>query len=161
MAETVRTPELIAELCEHIASPMPVKHACGMVGIDESTFYRWMREASHDDATDEQRQFRQSIAGARATASDKLKAIVLRAATGYKVTKMSGSGKVVEAEEFDWKAAAWLMERMFPDEFGNRQKIEHAVGPVDDASSFELDAETEAAARALIAKATGYDAPDG
>ncbi len=155
--ETVRTPELIEALCAHIESPMPVRHACAMVGLGESTFYRWMQDANRDDATAELREFREAIARARATASDKLKAVIMRAATGYTVTKISGSGKTVDTTEFDWKAAAWLAERMFPDEFGNRQKIEHSVGAAEDGdSALEFDEATEQAARDLIRKATGY-----
>lgn len=160
---TVRTPELVAELCEHIESPMPVRHACAMVGIHEGTFYRWMQEAERDDASQDLREFREAIARARATASDKLKAVIMRAATGYTVTKLSGSGVAVDTEEFDWKAAAWLAERMFPDEFGNRQKIEHSVGAAgDDENAIDFDEATEQAARDLIRKATGYgdDAAD-
>ena len=69
---TVRTPELVAELCEHIESPMPVRHACAMVGIHEGTFYRWMQEAERDDASQDLREFHSAVKSsiARSRASD-------------------------------------------------------------------------------------------
>lgn len=151
---TILTDTLRDELCTHIASPAPVRHACAMVGIGESTFHDWMGRGAKGEQPFA--AFSEAVARARGEAQDKLKAVILRAATGYTVTKVSGSGKAIDTTEFDWKAAAWLAERMFPDDYGNRQKLEHSVERREE-RPVKFDEATEAAARAFLARATDYD----
>lgn len=153
---TKLTPELQEALCTFIRQPMAATHAAARVGISETTYFRWMAEGADDDGPQELRDFREAVTRAKADAFEKLLAPIMRAGSGYMTTKLSASGKAVEVEEFDWRAAAWLLERMAPDEFGNRQRIDHGR-VVDDEKQIEFDEDTEAAGRAFIAKATGYE----
>lgn len=40
--------------------------------------------------------------------------------------KVGLTGTILQASTTTWQAGAWLLERRFPDEFGRRQRIDHA-----------------------------------
>lgn len=150
------TPELQEQLCKLIETPMAATHAAAMVGIATTTYFRWMADGSDDEAPIALKEFRDAVMRAKAVATSKLLEPIWRAARGYQAEKVTNKGTTVIVEEFDWRAAAWLLQRMAPDEFGNRQSVELNQVP-DDVSAMEFDEATEAAARALIAKASGYE----
>lgn len=152
---TILTDELRDELCAHIESPMAVRHACAMVGISERTFYNWMERGEDDDASPEFVQFVQAVGRARARAAQTLIDTITQHATGHRRTRYHKDGGVAEEYiEADPASARWLAERMFPDEYGNRQRIEHSVD-AQVGADIEFDPDVEAAARAFLAKATG------
>lgn len=69
------------------------------VGISESTFYRWVSTPTSDN----QRELSESLKKAEADYKNALQGIIAKA-----------------AQERDWKAAAWLLERKYPDEYGRK-----------------------------------------
>lgn len=69
------------------------------LGISESTFYRWVSTPS----TDAERELSESLKKAEADYKNALQGIIAKA-----------------AQERDWKAAAWLLERKYPEEYGRR-----------------------------------------
>lgn len=93
------TPELIrraVKLKKGGANNVDIAKA---VGISESTFYRWVSTPKSDN----QRELSESLKKAEADYKNALLGIIAKA-----------------AQERDWKAAAWLMERKYPDEYGRR-----------------------------------------
>lgn len=124
-------PRITKTLCKLIAQGVPIKHACSMAGIGESTFHRWCDEGAKENASDELREFRESITRARVEKITKLLETIEKASTLASYT----SGLL------DWKAAAWLLERTEP-EFRPNQKTELTGkdgGPVQvDSSVSEL-----------------------
>ena len=75
--------------------------------ISESTFYRWKRDDPEFNDQVEQ-------------------------ATRLGEAKLLEELKASADEKSDWRAYAWLLERKFPNEYGNRQRIE--VGPPQEPS---------------------------
>lgn len=69
------------------------------VGIAESTFYRWVSTPTSEN----QRELSESLKKAEADYKNALQGIIAKA-----------------AQERDWKAAAWLLERKYPDEYGRK-----------------------------------------
>lgn len=126
---TKLTDELRADLCEHIASPMAVRHACAMVGLGESTFFDWMKRGA--DGEPGFAEFSEAVARARAEAASKLVAGIATAAAPMTWTNPD-TGKKESISAGDWRAGAWLAERMFPDEYGNRVQVDqHTTGVLD------------------------------
>lgn len=83
------------------------------IGVCEQTFYRWQS----DPKTDLQREFCESLKKAEADYKNALCAIILR-----------------DAKERDWKAAAWLLERKYPEEYSRRDRIQAEVNQTTDAT---------------------------
>lgn len=73
-----------------------------MLGVNESTFYRWLKNPKSDN----QRQL----------CKDLKKAAVKRKLWHVqRITEAANNGK--------WQASAWYLERCFPQEFGQAQRI--------------------------------------
>jgi hypothetical protein len=93
-------------------------------GVEARTFYRWMKRGESDGTEDEPyRQFRQAVEKAKADAEVRDVALIDRAAA-------DGS----------WQAAAWKLERKFPNRWGrvNRTEISGPEGkPVEVRTSVE------------------------
>lgn len=92
---------------------LPICDACEAAGIGETTFHRWMRRGKSADRkktrTREETEFWQfwrAVNSARAKGKVQLLDVLQRAAT--------------RAEDPDWKAAAWMLERMYPKQFGRK-----------------------------------------
>jgi transposase len=86
---------------------------CAAIGIHESTFYAWV----NDPKTDLQREFSDAIKRAEADYKNALLAIVMR-----------------DAQEKDWKAAAWLLERKYPSEYARTDRVQAEVKQETNAS---------------------------
>lgn len=103
------TPERQKRIVDAIRAGNYVETAAEYAGIGKTTFYRWMEQgeqASHGIY----REFRDAVMRARAEAEARSVALIQKAAPD------------------DWRAAAWWLERAFPDRWGPRQKLEHS-GP--------------------------------
>lgn len=82
------------------------KAAADLVGLSRSTVHKWLTDPKH-------RAIASRIASARARRSERWVQIIENAAT---VPLNNGAPG-------DWKAAAWLAERVDPDQFASRQQI--------------------------------------
>ena len=92
------TPDVSRRIIEAIESAMPVREACRLGGVGESTYYAWMARAQAPDAPAELLEFRAAIAEARACAQERLVNTV----------------QVASLDPKNWRAAAWLLERRYP-----------------------------------------------
>jgi hypothetical protein len=97
-------PDVLATILAHVRRVGFTKHAARAAGIGQSTFHDWMRRG-RAEAAGEYRDFYEAVTAARAQAAQTL------------------LGHVAGAE--DWRAAAWLLERLFPKDFALRQVLEH------------------------------------
>lgn len=114
------TPEVQERIVGAIRGGAYNETAALFAGISESTFYKWLqkgneaREQEIEPENSEYLQFLQAIEKAQAdTEIENL--LVVRGAAQGKPTKEG-----VPGEAQDWKAAAWLLERKFPDRYGRR-----------------------------------------
>lgn len=75
---------------------------CKGLGIAEQTFYRWLRE----DDTKLKRSLNEGLK---------------RAEAGYKETLLQKIESASDKPQH-WTAAAWILERKYPDEFGKAER---------------------------------------
>lgn len=92
----------IESVLGYIAAGVPDEHAAAAAGIHRSTWWRWKKR-------DPGLQQRVEVAQSKAVA--------------MKVAQISKA-----ANDGNWTAAAWFLERRYPKEFGrvDRSKIEHS-----------------------------------
>jgi transposase len=76
------------------------------LGIAEGTFYAW----ANSPKTELQREFSERLKKAEADYKNALLAIVMK-----------------DAQERDWKAAAWLLERKYPSEYARTDRVQATV----------------------------------
>lgn len=96
------TDKLIAEAEQFKRNGMNNKDMAAMLGIGETTFYRWLA----DDSDPQHRKFRESLERAEAAFFAALRS------------------KVMAHTDDSWQAAAWMLERLRPDEYGRRERHE-------------------------------------
>jgi hypothetical protein len=87
----VRTPTLHKKLCELLAAGNTIKTCCDAVGISERVYFDWCEQKVH---------FSQAVNRARARGKEKLVRLI------------------TDAAQSDWRAAAFLLERGWPNEYG-------------------------------------------
>jgi len=95
------TEAITDEICRWLAQGCSIKATCKIVGIPQETFFAWRKRGEAGDepfASFSERITREVGAGLSARLS-----------------------KVIHAG--DWRADAWMLERMHPDEFGKRTEI--------------------------------------
>lgn len=110
------TPELIEQVSIIIRSGNYAKTACEMVGIGETTYYRWLELADKPNAPKIYREFRESIKRAEANAEVRSVARIMQA-----------------ADDGTWQASAWYLERKHPMRWGRNDKIRQEVTGADGA----------------------------
>lgn len=111
--------------------------AANFAGIDGSTMRRWVQKGEAPNAPEPYRSFCTALKSARAAAEVRSVALIQQAATGG-----------------TWQAAAWYLERSYPERWG-RTRVEVTGGQDGDSSPIrvEVTAEAlEAKLRALIGK---------
>lgn len=135
---TKLTPDLTDKLVRAIKAGNRLDVAARYAGISETTYHRWMQEGE-TAKSGAKREFWETVMEARAIAEVSAVSVILSAAR-------SGS----------WRAAAWWLERRYPQEYGRvyRGTIEHtgaAGGPIEHVTRSE-DPGVADAARDFLAK---------
>jgi hypothetical protein len=95
------TLELQGEIIALIKMGNYIDTVCSVVGLNTSTFYDWMKKGRNaTNPRNKHRKFQEAVEQAQAWSIVRDVALITK------------------ASEKDWKAAAWKLERMYPDEFG-------------------------------------------
>jgi transposase len=103
MGKPKLTYELIDTAQSLKADGLSNKDICLALGIHESTFYRWLQNPT----TKLQRELNESLK---------------KAESEYKQTLLNTIRRAALKNECNWTAAAWLLERKYPDEFGKSER---------------------------------------
>ena len=106
------TEDLIKIICELKGKGMSNKDICMAVGIHEATLYRWLNKPS---------------ARLHRVLSEEFK----KAEARYKQELLDTIRGAALAKRQSWTAAAWLLERKYPDEFGRPETRKTAVESED------------------------------
>lgn len=96
------TPELTREAIRLVQNGASNSDVISYLGVAESTFYAWLR----DPQNDVQLELAQGLK---------------KAETERKLWHLQRIHKA--AEEGDWKASAWYLERRYPNEYARTQRI--------------------------------------
>lgn len=109
-----RPSKLTAKVRNHLVEAIEagnyVETAVRACGIGTSTYYRWMETGEADLAHDKDSIYRElweAVKKAEATAEEKALKQIRSAAPEH------------------WQAAAWYLERKFPNRWGRKERVEH------------------------------------
>lgn len=103
------TPKVQADVCSALKAGATLRMAAQFAGIDVSTLHRWMASTRSP-----YREFREAVKAAEAHGDVGSLAVIQNA-----------------ARNGTWQAAAWLLERRHPAEYGRRQVVAVQPAPVD------------------------------
>ena len=133
---TKLTKEVQERILQAVSAGNYLDTAAQYAGIDASTMRRWVVKGEAPNAPEPYRSFCTALKSARATAEVRSVALIQSAAT-------NGT----------WQAAAWYLERSYPDRWG-RTRVEVTGGSdADPPIRVEVSAEAlEAKLRSLAAK---------
>jgi len=134
---TKLTPELQEIICGFIAKGNYINVACRAAGIAQRTYERWIARGE-EEKSGRYVAFVAAIKKAEASAEQHCIDLIEGAAVGPVTTTKTvnkpnpdGQGTIEEVTETvapgSWHAAAWLLERKYPDRWGRRDQIEHGV----------------------------------
>jgi hypothetical protein len=123
---------LTKKVCAVLEKAQTIASACAVSGIGTTTYHSWIGRGEAGEAGFA--EFAVSCGRARAKAKQKLTDIILKAAPD------------------DWKAAAWLLEKLYPNEYGKAWRGEPDLqpGPGEPTTvilNVQRDAESDAAAK--------------
>lgn len=113
------TPEVQTLVVEMLQAGNFIETAAAAAGIDRDTIRQWLKRGARAKSG-KFRRFRDEVVKAMAESEAGLIALVGNAAIG---------GDGVRGQ---WQAAAWLLERKFPEKYARRQKIEAKVTQIRD-----------------------------
>ncbi len=117
------TPEFIREFAGLIATGLKNIDACDVMGVSESRFYAWMRLLLHlvawmrEPRDEMEEKLYQALKKARGQRKGVMLKTIMQAAQGGQ-----------------WQAAAWYLERVYPQEFAKTVRKE------EDGSAAQIDA---------------------
>ena len=91
-----KSPKLLDEILQTIREGQPITRAARLCGVNPDSVHRWRQEdPDFNEAVEEAMEFQVAV-----------------------LTR-----KVDQASDTDWKAAAWRLERLRPDEFGSKREV--------------------------------------
>lgn len=129
MAKLKLTDKLCSEICNDIKAGVPIEHASVAHGITKVTFYNWYKKGE-GAKSGKFKRFYDEVEEAKSVA------ITLRAR------------RIYNAGEDNWKADAWWLERIDPDNFARKNKHEveakaevEVTTPLDEASKLFMEAD--------------------
>lgn len=109
---TLLTEELQREICGYIENGNSYTTAYRLAGIGETTFHEWKSKGEKDIEAGKESVYAE-FAVAIKRANEKCKAWNVQ-----QIMNAAGDKK-------HWTAAAWLLERKWPEEFAKTDKIDH------------------------------------
>ncbi len=132
------SPEIGEKIVNFLRAGAFIETAAAAAGITKKTFYTWLKRGARAE-TGQLRQFSDDVAAAQAT---------------FEV--MASAGIAGVAQEGNWQAWAWLLERKFPQRWGKRLEVSGAGGgPIDIRFKGAARAKLEAAIAAAEAGTEG------
>lgn len=128
----------IKELCSSIMLGLPIAACCDLVGIQENTFYAWIklgREKGDGPYWEFSQRIKKAMANSQAIALKSInKALTGKAQKTTTKTVKRDDGTIEETTTVEqgsnpvWTAAAWKLERRWPKQYAaNRADVAAAV----------------------------------
>jgi len=114
---TKLTPELQKELCKLISLGNYIETAAAFCGINKTTVYDWMKRGAR---AKEKIEKGQEVPESELPFIDFSNAIQKALAT----SEIRDVQIISKAAQTNWQAAAWRLERKFPDRWGRRDRVE-------------------------------------
>ncbi len=123
---TLCTPEIIEAIAKYIAEGSTQKDAAILAGVSESVFYRWMtrgrKELARLEALGIDEIDREFITPEELPFLELFE--MVNKATPFRKAALLDRIQLAAKDPRNWTAAAWLLERLHPDEFGRKTRLE-------------------------------------
>ena len=136
---TKLTPKLQEEICKAIRAGNYIETAAAFAGISKSTLYEWLKRG----AREKERLAKNPRAKIKKSEAPfvEFSDAVEKALAASEVRDVMLIGKAAETQ---WQAAAWRLERRFPERWGRREKLalEHTGkdgGPIESVNIHRID----------------------
>lgn len=119
---TKLTPELQEEICKAIRAGNYIETAAAFAGISKNTLYEWMKRG----AREKERLAKNPRAKVKKSEAPfvEFSDAVEKALAAAEVRDVMLIGKAAETQ---WQAAAWRLERKFPERWGRKERLEVAA----------------------------------
>ncbi len=111
---TKLTPEVVVIIVTAIRAGVTLETAAKYGGITRSTLHQWLQDG------------RYALNAGVTPEEDAHARFVAEVDEALSEFKINAAGGILQAGRDQWQALAWLLERRFPDEYGRRQRVEHA-----------------------------------
>lgn len=108
------TPERRETIVRSIGAGVPITTACSIAGVHATTFYRWMRGTRPVE-----REFQKAVEAAQASVESDLVSAMTKSAL----------------RDGSWRAAAWLLERRDPANWGTLRDRKIAEAEANEAEN--------------------------
>lgn len=108
---TILTPDIIETIGRLIDSGLTITAICGAIGVTPAAFYQWMNKGQQAEADPIYIELVDTVQKSRAALQARWLSRIEDAAADPKT----------------WTAAAWLLERSFPQDFGRRTSVDVTV----------------------------------
>lgn len=135
---TKLTPELQDEICKVIRSGNYIETAAAFAGINKTTLYDWMKRG----AREKERIEKNPRAKIRKTEEPfvEFSNAIEKALAHAEIRDVAIIGK---AAEENWQAAAWRLERKFPERWGRKVMVKEVDSLIKQLRLSKMEAETE------------------
>ena len=121
------TPQLINDAVKLLKGGSYISTVCEFIGIDTSTWYRWMREGKK----------------AKAGIKNHFYHAIKKAEAEAEIRMVTDIQKIAN-ENQTWQALAWMLERKYPERWGRKDKISADVshtGKVKESHEYNVNIE--------------------
>ena len=153
---TKLTPARHKAIVELVKGGLHPSAAVAHIGLDKKCWYNW-RDKGMKAKSGKFFQFFYDVEKAKADAEKHLLDSVLRSGTGYTlkkkkiIKKPDGSQEVTveEQDRRDWQAAAWILERRWPERYTRLERHHHGGDPNAPPIQTEMKMTVEAAKQCL------------
>lgn len=108
------TPELIEQAAQLKGEGLSNQDICAALGVSETAFYGWLQTEDGEGNPIRKKPLEIELAEALKNAEAGFKRALLRS------IRQAGRDK-------DWKAHAWMLERLYPGEFGRVDRVQAEV----------------------------------
>lgn len=105
-------------ICDDIKQGVPMTHAAVMNGIHKTTFYDWINKGK-EETSGVFRDFYQAVEEAKSVA------------IGLRVKR------IYQAGETNWQSDAWWLERVDPEHFGRKDRVQLDANAKVESKSFD------------------------
>ena len=138
------TPKIQARICQLIRDRVPEITAALSAGVSERAYFYW-KEWGEEGKSEQYVQFLQAVKKALADAEIAC------------INQVAAAAQDTEDRRGQWQAAAWMLERRWPERWARREMISQEVRRVDEAGgkplTFEALLEADAVRRMEFRKA--------
>lgn len=146
----ITSEEMSGPFLQYLREGMSFREACALIGISRTTARKWINAGKHD------------LAGGRDSKLAEFAVEVEKALTEAKHLRIQALNNAAAIPAF-WAAAAWWLERRYPQEFGRQDRVNMNMSGtlgLNQAANIEVTEVEKDAIRSILGKLGTNQADD-